>query len=200
MKRTIKVKHFIDSLNLASLNTSTNEEIVIDTSQLNRPGLQLCGFFDYFTSSRVQVIGKAEMTYLYNLDESTRRMRVDQYFSYAIPCVIIGRDLMPPPDFIELAKEHNIPLFMSPLPTGKISHNIITFLDDELAPCIAKHGGLMDIHGIGVFITGESGIGKSETMLELIKRGHRLVADDVVEMRRITDNKLIGRHRTSFVI
>jgi len=191
-KRALKIQKLIDHLGLTSLVATERDSIQIDTSDLNRPGLQMCGFFEYFAKERIQLFGMAEMTYLADLSPEVRRERLEQYFSHPIPCVLIARNLTPPEDFLEIAARADVPVLLSGLTTTKLSHKTTLFLDNELAPCIARHGGLMDIYGVGMFITGESGVGKSETALELIKRGHRLVADDVVEIRKVSDTDLVG--------
>lgn len=193
MKRTIKIQKLIDELGLTPLYVGERDAMDIDTSDLNRPGLQMSGFFEYFAVNRIQLFGMAEMTYLQDLSSETLQERLDRYFSHPIPCVLIARNLTPPEEFLDAARKYDVPVLMSGLTTTKLSHMTTLFLDNELAPSIARHGGLMDVYGIGIFITGESGVGKSETALELVKRGHRLVADDVVEIRKISDYSLIGR-------
>lgn len=192
MKRTIDIQKLIAELNLTVLYMGERKCMQIDTSDLNRPGLQLSGFFEYFAANRVQLFGMAEITYLQEISSELRKERLDKYFSYPIPCVLIGRNLTPPPEFLEATQKYDVPVLMSGLTTTKLSHITTTFLDNELAPSISRHGGLIDVYGVGIFITGESGVGKSETALELVKRGHRLVADDVVEIRKISDNRLVG--------
>ena len=193
MKKTIKVKKFIEGLQLTPIYLGGKKTLNIHSSDLNRPGLQLSGFFEYFSMDRVQLFGKGEIEYLKSLDPAVRQERLETYFSYPIPCVIISRDQYPDEQIIEVARKYDVPLFLSSLDTMKISNLVSIFLDNELAPTIARHGGLIDVYGVGVFLTGESGIGKSETALELLKRGHRMIADDVVEIRKISDNVLIGR-------
>ncbi len=190
MKRSIKINKFVEDLGLTPLYVGEKETMDIDTSDLNRPGLQISGFFEYFAVNRIQLFGMAEMTYMQNLSAEVRRERLEAYFSHPIPCILIARNLTPPEEFLEITKKYDVPVLMSGLTTTKLSHMTTLYLDNELAPCIARHGGLMDV---GIFITGESGVGKSETALELVKRGHRLVADDVVEIRKVSDNHLIGR-------
>lgn len=193
MKRSIKIQKLIHELGLTPLYVGERDEMDIDTSDLNRPGLQMSGFFEYFAVNRIQLFGMAEITYLQDLSPETRAERLLRYFSHPIPCVLIARNLTPPPEMLEAAQQFDVPILMSGLTTTKLSHMTTLFLDNELAPSIARHGGLMDVYGVGIFITGESGVGKSETALELVKRGHRLVADDVVEIRKISDTSLIGR-------
>lgn len=193
MKRIVKIKDLADEIKLNILYMGTRDSMEIDTSDLNRPGLQMSGFFEYFAVNRVQLFGMVEMTYLQTLTPEVRSNILQQFFSYPIPCVLIGRNLMPPDDFLECARQNNVPVLMSGLTTTKLSHKITLYLDEILSPSISRHGGLMDIYGVGIFITGESGVGKSETALELVKRGHRFVADDVVEIRKLSDETLIGR-------
>lgn len=192
MKRSIRLSKFVSELELTSLYKGEKTSFTVDTSELNRPGLQLSGFFEHFSSERIQLFGMGEMTYLSTLPPEVAGERLERMLAYDIPAIIISRNLQPSEDFIRLANEHDIPLLLSDKPTSKISHDAILFLDNELAPSIARHGGLMDIYGVGVFITGESGVGKSEAALELVKRGHRLVADDVVEICKVSDTRLVG--------
>ncbi len=193
MKKTVKVKKFIEELRLTPIYLGDQNTFNIHSSDVNRPGLQLSGFFEYFSMDRVQLFGKGEIEYLKSLAPEVRQERLEAYFSYPIPCVIISRDQYPEEMIIEAARRHDVPLFLSTQDTMKIYNMVSIFLDNELAPTIARHGGLIDVYGVGVFLTGESGIGKSETALELLKRGHRMIADDVVEIRKISDSVLVGR-------
>lgn len=193
MKRLIKIKDLVEALNLSILYMGTRDTAEIDSSDLNRPGLQMTGFFEYFAVNRIQLFGMVEMSYLQTLPTDTRIERLEKFFSSPIPCVLIGRNLMPPDEFLDCARKYNVPVLMSGLTTTKLSHKASIFLDETLAPSISRHGGLMDIYGVGIFITGESGVGKSETALELVKRGHRFVADDVVEIHKLSDDTLVGR-------
>ncbi|MGI6664871.1 MAG: HPr(Ser) kinase/phosphatase [Christensenellaceae bacterium] len=193
MSRPIRIKRFIEELSLMPIYLGDQASFQVASSELNRPGLQLSGFFEYFSEDRVQLFGMGEMEYLKSLPRDVFEARLNTFFSYPIPCIVISRNLMPSDDFVEIARKHEIPIFLSTLDTMKISTAASLFLDNEMAPTIARHGGLLDIYGVGVFLTGESGVGKSETALELIKRGHRMVADDVVEIRKISDSILVGR-------
>ena len=193
MKRTIKITDLAKAISLNIVYMGTRDTAEIDSSDLNRPGLQMSGFFEYFAVNRIQLFGMVEMTYLQTLDPETRLERRDRFFSHPIPCVLIGRNLTPPDEFLECARKYDVPVLMSGLTTTKLSHKTAIYLDALLAPVISRHGGLMDVYGVGMFITGDSGVGKSETALELVKRGHRFVADDVVEIHKLSDDTLIGQ-------
>ncbi len=193
MKRLIRMDEFAKALNLNVVYMGTRDTAEVDSSDLNRPGLQMSGFFEYFAVNRVQLFGMAEMSYLMTLSPEVKMERLDLFFSNPIPCVLIGRNLTPPEELLACAHKYNVPVLMSGLTTTKLSHKASIYLDEALAPSISRHGGLMDIYGVGIFITGESGVGKSETALELVKRGHRFVADDVVEIHKLSDDTLIGR-------
>ncbi len=193
MKRNLSIRDFAQELKLDIIYLGKRDKMEIDTSDLNRPGLQMSGYFEYFAKERIQLFGMVEMTYLQDLPPEIRSERLDYFFSHPLPCVIIGRNLTPPDEMIEYAKKYDVPVLMSGLTTTKLSHKATQYLDNTLAPSISRHGGLMDVYGVGMMIMGESGVGKSETALELVKRGHRLVADDVVEIRKLADNELIGK-------
>lgn len=161
-------------------------------SDVNRPALQLSGYFKHFEQSRVQIIGTVEYTYLQQLDEEKREKIYREFMEYDIPCVIFCRDLRPDDSFLKIAGEKNIPVLGTKRSTSEFMAELIYCLSEQLAPCITIHGVLVDVYGEGLLIMGESGIGKSEAALELIKRGHRLVTDDVVEIRKINEHTLIG--------
>lgn len=167
-------------------------EVMIDENDVNRPGLQLMGFYEYFNPERIQIIGKMEFAYLSTLDENTRRERLQLLFAQRIPALIISRELPYFAEMLELAKEYEVPLLRSKESTSNFMSGLIAFLNLTLAPRITRHGVLIEIYGEGVFITGESGVGKSETAIELVKRGHRLVADDAVEIRKVSNISLVG--------
>ena len=188
----IRVSDFVNALSLRTLSPSSKTEWPISAADVNRPGLQLAGHFDYFAQERPQVIGKAEMAYLDSMDSEKRTERLRAFFSYDIPCVIMCRGLQPHPEMLALAREHDVPVYQTDLVTTRFSVNAIIYMRQELAPRATLHGVLMDVYGVGVLITGESGVGKSEAALELVKRGHQLVADDVVDICRITPSRLIG--------
>ena len=188
----IQAKEFQEALKLECLVASPNDTWDLRTPDLNRPGMQFCGFYEYFAFERPQVIGKVEMSYLEKQSSAERSRILDTYFSYRIPCVIICRNMTPPPELIELAEKHQIFVFRSTAVTSKFTVTAIHFLNRALAPHITRHGVLVDVYGVGVLLTGKSGVGKSEAALELVKRGHQLVADDVVDICRISDERLIG--------
>ena len=157
----------------------------IKMADLCRPGLQFAGYFDIFAFERPQVIGKTEMAYLDNLPEDVRCERLERYFSYDIPCIIIARKMKCPPELLRQARKNGVPVYGSDEETSLFSAKAITYLSEALAPRQTCHGVLLDVFGVGLMITGESGVGKSECALELIKHGHQLVADDVVDISRV---------------
>ena len=161
-------------------------------SDVNRPAHQLSGYFEHFEQSRVQIIGMVEYTYLQKLDADKKEKIYRKFMEYDIPCVIFCRDLRPDELFLRLANEHNLPVLGTKRSTSEFMAELIYCLSEQLAPCITIHGVLVDVYGEGLLIMGESGIGKSEAALELVKRGHRLVTDDVVEIRKINEHTLIG--------
>ena len=190
--RGTKLTKFVETFHLEVINRGSD----FDTAQLtimdvNRPGLQFHNFYDYFDPRRIQVIGKAEATYLESLTAARRRQCFDELFLYDIPALVICRGLPLCQECLESAREHEKTLLRSSETTVDFTSQTIEYLSRELAPCITRHGVLLDIYGDGVMITGDSGIGKSEVAIELIMRGHRLVADDAVELRMVS-NQLIG--------
>lgn len=166
--------------------------IPITVSDINRPGLQLAGFYNYFAPDRIQVIGKAEWSFLDDMTIDLRKKRLTKFFSFNINCLIITRDLEPHEEFLKAAKKSKTWILRSNSITTKLISKLTIYLTDKMAPETRLHGVLVDVYGIGMLITGESGIGKSETALELIKRGHRLVTDDAVDIKEI-DGELIGK-------
>ena len=165
--------------------------VEITVNDINRPGLQLAGFYNYFAPERLQVVGKAEWSFIGDMSRELRRKRVDKYFSFNSQCVVITRGLEPHEEFIKAAKKNKTWLLRTTSVTTSFISKMTIYLSDKFAPETRLHGVLVDVYGIGILITGESGIGKSETALELIKRGHRLVTDDAVDIKEI-DGELIG--------
>ena len=164
----------------------------ITVSDVNRPALQLSGFFEHFEQSRIQIIGTVEYTYLQRLDTEKKEKIFREFMAYNIPCIIFCRDLKPDDDFLRIAMESNVPVLGTKRSTSQFMAELIFCLSEQLAPCISIHGVLVDVYGEGLLIMGESGIGKSEAALELVRRGHRLVTDDVVEIRKINEHTLVG--------
>jgi len=193
MPEELKIDKIIEKMELKLLTPDIETgDKVVTVPDINRPALQLTGFFDHFDSERVQVIGHVEAAYMETLDEETRKDRYEQLVSYNIPCIVFCRSMMPDAQMIEAAREYQIPLLQTDKATSSFEAEIIRWMKVMLAPTISIHGVLVDVYGEGVLITGESGIGKSEAALELIKRGHRLVTDDVVQISKVSDETLIG--------
>ncbi len=188
----ISIAEFCKELNLELLTPTRRTEMAINVADINRPGMQLCGFYEYFAYERTQMLGKVEMTYLETLEPEKRHQALQTYLSYDLPCIIISWGMNPPEDLLELAADRDIPVFQSKLKTTKISLQLIMYLNRVLAPHVTRHGVLVDVYGVGILITGESGVGKSEAALELVKRGHQLAADDVVDICRVSDDRLVG--------
>ena len=188
----IQAVDFEKTLQLTVLSPSTKKEWDIRSADLNRPGMQFSGFYEYFAFERPQVIGKVEMTYLESLEPAVRRERLQRYFSYDLPCVIICRGMQAPHELIEEAAARDIAVYQTEMVTTRFTFNAINYLNRCLAPRVTRHGVLVDVYGMGVLLTGESGVGKSEAALELVKRGHQLVADDVVDICKVSDTRIIG--------
>ena len=167
-------------------------QIRLTVEDVGRPGLQLSGYFDHFEPTRLQVAGNVEISYVEKLTPEERAVTFDRLFSYKFPALLIARNLDPDPMCIEMAKKHNVTVLRSHEATSTIISDIITYLRAALAPRITRHGVLMEVYGEGLLLIGESGIGKSETAVELVKRGHRLIADDAVEIRKISSSSLSG--------
>jgi len=190
---SVKLTKFIEAMGFKNLTPDIDVSgIRINISEINRPALQLTGYFEHFDKDRVQIIGYVEYTYLQNIPMERKIEIYRQYLSYEIPCTIFCSLSVPDPEFIELANEYGRPVYYTEQKTSEVMASVIHWLNRALAPCISIHGVLVDVYGEGILIMGESGIGKSEAALELIKRGHRLVTDDVVEIRKISDTQLIG--------
>ena len=168
------------------------EEIMISSTDINRPGLELTGYFEFFDSSRIIILGNTEYSYLGRFGSEQQRHVLDAIFSFGPPAVIIARGYEPTNEISESAKKHNIPILCSKDSTSSLTAALVYFLNNELAPRITRHGVLVEVYGEGCLIIGDSGVGKSEAAIELIKRGHRLIADDAVEIRKVSNNRLIG--------
>jgi HPr kinase/phosphorylase len=190
---SVTVRQIAEEYGLTLLTPGIDiERREVTHTDVNRPALQLAGYFDYFDSDRVQVIGLVEHSYLTKMTDKTRAGLFEKLFSYPLPCVVLCRELEPFPDMLEIALKNDVPVLSSKDATSHFMGEIIRFLAVTLAPRTNIHGVLVDIYGEGVLITGESAIGKSESALELIKRGHRLVADDNVEIKKVSNQTLVG--------
>lgn len=193
MEHGVKLSELAEKMELKNLTpTLILKEKEINVPEVNRPALQLTGFFEHFDCERVQMIGNVEYAYLEEMDKERKIEIYDQLLSHRIPCFVFSNNLEPEPELIERAEEQNIPILQTSKRTSPFMSELIRWLNVKLAPCISIHGVLVDVYGVGVLIMGESGIGKSEAALELIKRGHRLVSDDVVEIRKVSDDTLVG--------
>ncbi len=167
-------------------------EVLIKSSDLSRPGLELAGFFDYYDSSRIVVIGRSEMAFLTEMELKQRVEIMDALFSRQAPAVVITRGIDPLPEMMSAAQRYHVPLLRSPEPTSSAVARLVAYLNIQLAPRVTRHGVLVEVYGEGILITGDSGVGKSETAIELVKRGHRLIADDAVELKRASNKTLVG--------
>ncbi|WP_346663346.1 HPr(Ser) kinase/phosphatase [uncultured Merdimonas sp.] len=193
MAKTVELKKIVEKMNLKNLTPDVElNDKKVEVPDINRPALQLTGFFEHFDSERVQIIGYVEYTFLEKMDEEKKREVYRTLLSYKIPCIIFCRNLPPEQMLLDMAVEADVPIFITEKKTSAFTAEIIRWLNVQLAPCISIHGVLVDVYGVGVLIMGESGIGKSEAALELVKRGHRLVSDDVVEIRKVSDETLVG--------
>ena len=190
---TVSLNKMIEKLELKNLTPEVSTEgIEISSPDINRPALQLAGYFEHFACERVQIIGYVEYTYLKSQNREEKLKNYERFMSSKIPCVIYASRTEPDEDMYEMARKYNKPLLFSNRMTSPLMAEVIRWLNVELAPCISIHGVLVDVYGEGILIMGESGIGKSEAALELIKRGHRLITDDVVEIHKVSDDTLVG--------
>ena len=193
MGENVTIKELITELNLKNYTPEIDtESIIIKHPEINRPALQLAGFFDHFDSERVQVLGNVENAYIETIDEETKKKTYDKLLSYKVPCVLYARGIKPDEDMLSYCLHYGVPCLGTERSTTYLTAELIRWLNVKLAPVISIHGVLVDVYGEGVLITGDSGIGKSEAALELVKRGHRLVSDDVVEKRKVSQQTLVG--------
>lgn len=193
MGENVSIKELINELKLKDFTPGIDtESIIIKHPDINRPALQLAGFFDHFDSERVQVLGNVENAYIHTIDESTKKKTYDKLLSYKVPCVLYARGIEPDEDMLSYCLHYGVPCLGTEQSTTYLTAELIRWLNVKLAPVISIHGVLVDVYGEGVLITGDSGIGKSEAALELVKRGHRLVSDDVVEIRKVSQQTLVG--------
>ena len=190
---TVELTKLVDKMKLVNLTPEIDiTPILLNQPEVNRPALQLAGFFDYFNYDRVQIIGNVEHAYMEKMEKDHGTGIMRKLMSHKIPCIVFCRNLPVREELLKLAVEYNVPIFQTGKSTSDFMGEVIRWLKVELAPRISIHGVLVDVYGEGILITGESGIGKSEAALELIKRGHRLVSDDVVEIKKVSDDTLIG--------
>jgi HPr kinase/phosphorylase len=180
-----------DHLHLTVAGKGTESRQKVTLSDINRPGLALTGFVENFLWERILIIGETEVTYLLTMSEGERRRALENVFQFQMPCVIISKGLGPPAPLLAIADEREIPVFITDMDTTPLIHELTSLLDDAFAPATSVHASLVDVYGVGLLITGRSGIGKSECALDLVERGARLVADDIVTIRR-RQNVLIG--------
>ncbi len=192
-KFSVSLSNIIKEFSLEILVAGADHNTInIEVADLNRPGLQLSGFFDYFDSDRIQIIGKSESSFLESFSDDQIAQRIDDLMSRKPPAVIISRSLEPPAAMLDCARKYNIPLLRTPDATSGFISRLNSYLNIHLAPRITRHGVLVEVYGEGILLLGESGVGKSETAIELIKRGHRLIADDAVEIRKVSSKTLVG--------
>ncbi|MBO5092589.1 MAG: HPr(Ser) kinase/phosphatase [Clostridia bacterium] len=193
-QKTVLLTKIIKEFNLEIIFAPENlDEIRLTRAEIHRPGLPLTGFFDYFDPLRMQILGLVESIYLEKLDPTVRYERIRAFMERKPVCIVLARDIEPFSEMLDMSREFNIPLLRTKISTNSFVSNIISTLNVELAPTITRHGVLVEVYGEGVLILGDSGIGKSETAIELIKRGHRLIADDAVEISKVSEKTLVGK-------
>ena len=190
---TIGLSKIISEFSLEVLNMpQTDEEIMVSSAEVNRPGLQMAGYFEFFDDTRIQIIGKSEESFLKRFTEEKAEQRLRELFSRKPVAVVICRNLEVSEIYRKIAEEYGVPLFRTPVSTSEFEAALIAFLHVHLAPRITQHGVLVEVFGEGILLLGESGVGKSETAMELVKRGHRLIADDAVEIKKVSSKSLVG--------
>ncbi len=191
---SVPLSEIVERLGLDKVYISENyEETRISSMEVNRPGLELTGYFEFFDNKRIQILGNTEFSYLGRFGSEAQRLVIDSIFSFGPPAVIICRQIEPSNVILESAKLHKVSIFRTDENTSDLTARLVQFLSRELAPRITRHGVLVEVYGEGCLLIGDSGVGKSETAIELIKRGHRLVADDAVEILRTSVNTIVGR-------
>lgn len=192
--KSVKLTTLIEEFNLETIYSPGNlDSVLITRPEINRPGLPLAGFFDYFDAERIHIIGRVEAIYLAKCSPQERRERLYAFMERKPICIITARNIGPYPEMIEFAEKFEIPLLKTAVSTNSFISMVIASLKVHLAPTITRHGVLVEVYGEGILITGDSGIGKSEAAIELIKRGHRLIADDAVEISKVSEKTLVGR-------
>jgi len=193
MAKCVKLSTIIQEYNLKTVVAPEGyEDVEITVADVNRPSLQLAGFFEYFDPNRIQLIGKVEYTYLESLSSEARYSSIENLLKEPVPAVVLTRNQEPFPELISCAEKYKVPVFVTESSTSRFISAIILFLNVALAPMVQMHGVLVEVYGEGILLLGESGVGKSEAAMELVKRGHRLVADDAVEIKRVSNKSLVG--------
>ena len=191
---TIPLSKIIHELQLeTAFLPKSADDILIQSRDVVRPGMELNGYDEYFDPNRIAVLGRAEMYMLESLKPERRAMALDSYLSLKPPAVIVARGIDPGKDFMEIAETYHVPVLRTTESTSNVVASLVAYLNVELAPRITRHGVLVEVYGEGILLVGDSGVGKSETAIELIKRGHRLIADDAVEIRRVSSKSLVGQ-------
>lgn len=189
----VPLKTLVKEFNFEVIFAATDfDKIRLTVADVSRPGLQIAGYMDHFEPMRLQIVGNVEVSYLQKLSEAERTVTFDRLFSYKFPAMLIARNISVDPECVAMAKKHNVTLLRTTEATSTIISDIITYLRGALAPRITRHGVLVEVYGEGLLLMGDSGIGKSEAAVELLKRGHRLIADDAVEIRQISGSALVG--------
>ena len=192
-KYTVPLSKVIKELSLDVISMPCNpDDILVSSMDVNRPGLELNGFYDYYDTSRILIFGNAETAFLNSVSPEKRKKVLDEIFSKKPPAAIVARNLKPVPELVEATRENSVPLLSTPETTSSLVAALVSFMNVELAPRITRHGVLVEVYGEGILLVGDSGVGKSETAIELIKRGHRLIADDAVVIRRVSAKSLVG--------
>lgn len=193
VKFTVPISKVIKELSLNVISMPCNpDEVLVSSMDVNRPGLELNGFYDYYDTSRILIFGNAETAFLNSIDSAKRKKVLGEIFSQKPPAAIIARDLKPDPELLEATRENGVPLLSTAETTSSLVAALVSYMNVELAPRITRHGVLVEVYGEGILLVGDSGVGKSETAIELIKRGHRLIADDAVVIRRVSAKSLVG--------
>ena len=190
---TVSLERIINEFSLEVLYMPDSpESILVSTTEINRPGLQMAGFYEFFDAARIQIIGKSENAFLKRFTEEKAESRLREFFSKKPSAVVVARNLEVSQKQIDIAKEFGVPFLRTAESTSDFTSSLIAFLNVQLAPRVTTHGVLVEVYGEGILLLGESGVGKSETAIELVKRGHRLIADDAVEIRRVSSRSLVG--------
>lgn len=190
---SVTLREIMEEFQLVDIsNCDRLDDIVVTTADVNRPGLQMAGYMEYFGTDRIQIIGKVETAYLETLSPEERYEKLDAFFKEGFPCIVVARGLEVFREMMDVSKKYTIPILQTVDITSAFLSGLIRYLNLQLAPRVTRHGVLVEVYGEGILILGESGVGKSETALELVRRGHRLVADDLVEIRKVSDKTLVG--------